>query len=37
MLLGLKQEELDDWKVSMHAYEKAKRTKRPFGQGQPEI
>ena len=37
MLLGLRKEEVDDWHSSLHGYEKAKRTKRPFGRKQPEV
>ena len=31
MLLGLKPDEVDQWKESLHTYEKGKRTKKPFG------
>lgn len=37
MLLGLSQSEIEDWKASLHTYEKVKRTKRPFGKQQPEV
>lgn len=37
MLLALGQVDLDQWKESLHSYEKGKRTKRPFGKILPEI